>query len=1408
MQTASGVDGLQLPYDVAWTPHTGFRLAIYSFAVDTQVGLEQWVAAWTTMLARHSSQPAIPLQLRHHDKAGEIVVTFDAQLVTATLLGNVRQLVNATELLAAPALATSTTTAVLPAAGVCWTQGSSWPADDATPVAQLCLVLDATNLTQAELHYNAQLWGTASMARAAGHVMTLLAGLLAQPDAPVLTLPMLSEAEQEELAVIGTGPRRTATALTLHEQIEVHTARQPDAIAVRCGDTQLTYRELNAAANQLARYLRAHSIAAEARVLVCLEPSVDIAIVLLAIQKAGAVYVPLDPNYPSPRIKAILDETAPALVVGQAAVLQRLALGLWPHLAIDHAGEELDVYGPENLGTVIAKTATAYIYFTSGTTGLPKGVMASYQNLQHYVEVAISQYDLSTTDVMPAIARFSFSISMFELMAPLVAGGTLLVLERAGVLDIRRLADSMAEVTFFHAGPSLLKKLLPFIEQQHYDPARYDGVRHASSGGDVIAPELLETVKRIFRNAEVFVIYGCSEIACMGCTYPVVRDQRLTRTFVGRPFTNTSVHLLDGNLQAVPLGVVGEICFAGAGVAKGYLQRPELTAEKFIQRDGQRWYRTGDMGRRGADGWVEILGRRDFQVKVRGMRIELGEIEFHLRQAPGVRDGVVLGQREGGSDGDMQLVAYVVFDETASVQGRAADVRRYLTHHVPDYMVPTRVVVLAALPLNPNLKVDRAALLSADRLPPEALAPTDARVDATADARLARVPMSPSQKKLAALWCTLLGRTEVSLDDNFFELGADSLLAMNLLVDVERTMGVVMVGIDLLRESLEVLAALCDQQAGHVASVVAEPQRPRRPSARLSTVVPLCFGPDDQLYGALHTPAVGHSRADYALLLCGPVGHEVTRTHLILTKLARAASNAGVATLRFDFFGCGDSAGTTIDATPARWQRDIVTAAAALRLRTGRQRIIAVGVRLGAALLAASAEAAEIMQCVYWDPIWCGGEYLQNHSAMHAAYLRGTAPVRRLLTPWLALAQRRHGRELLGVTYSDAAHRELLSLPARPEAQAAQPIGATLGGEVLQSAQLALDCGWIDAARIDDIIPDAGVSQRLWHLVSAAALRESTTTVAAAQPAHGLVASQGQALTVARAKDDNVPRTVTRAAICVGDEKHLVALLTLPRVAPTTVCILINAGMVPKFGPHRLYAELAASLAENGVATLSLDVAGIGDSVHESTSYPLLERMTRDLRAVVDFVSASYAPQRIVVAGLCSGSEDALRYAARDARITGAVMIDSFGYPTAGWRWRNVASRAMRRGLRAVGAFRPMPYQQVLITGGAQKGQQVVRYRYMPQPEAAGLLKQLLARGVALHFCYNGGNSIFNHSRQMGEMFPGLDVRAIAVDYFSHIEHTQLLAADRAQLITTIVEGLRDAAGEPAVTPAFVRAPR
>jgi amino acid adenylation domain-containing protein len=857
----------------------------------------------------------------------------------------------------------------------------------------------------------------------------------------------------------GWAPPAAIAPELVHEAVARRSALAPTAVALQFREQRLSYAELNRRANQLAHYLAAQRVAAQQRVVVCVEPGFEIVIALLGILKAGAAYVPLDPTYPAARIRAILDDTEPALIITQHHLSTKFEWGSAPVLMLDALGPSAEGSSPwadTDPDVAVEPSQIAYIFYTSGTTGAPKGILASHANLRHYVRAAEQRYQFDERDVMPAIARFSFSISLFELLTPLVAGGTLLILERDHIMDPARMARTLKDVTIFHAGPSLLKGLVAYIRQHYLHFAEFSRVRHASSGGDMVPPELLEALKEIFSSAEVFVIYGSSEISCMGCTYPVPREQRLVRTYVGRPFDDVGVRVLDAWGNVLPVGVSGEIHFAGEGVVHGYLNRPELTAEKFVTLGGRRFYRTGDTGRLSDDGWLEILGRNDFQVKLRGMRVELGEVEQQLRRAPGVRDAVAVTKTT--SDGEKMLVAYVVFEQAAAAPEKSTKIpaiRRYLLEHLPDYMVPAAYVELERLPLNHNSKIDRRAL-------PE---PTEADLRAGSDVRL-REPRTATEKSLAAIWKRLLGVEHIGLDDNFFELGGHSMLALKLSLEVEKALGVGVDGIDVLREPLVVLAAICDRRLG-ASSPSIEVNAPAATS--LDEVEIFHFGEGDSLYGVLHgRPSAAVERA---VLICGPLGQEQVRARFVLTRLAKQLARRGTPTMLFDFFGCGDSLGDTAHAGLRRWRADVVQAHAELERRVPGARIAAIGVRLGALPLCQVAPHLELERVVLWDPIENGRQYLAELGAMQRQYLRSVAP----LNFWRRSRSRPRKNELLGTIYSDAAFRELeaLTLPG------------LLSSQRCPVEKVSFDCGWADVSRLEDVIPDVRISSTLAGLAGA-----------------------------------------------------------------------------------------------------------------------------------------------------------------------------------------------------------------------------------------------------------------------------------------------------------------------------------
>ena len=656
--------------------------------------------------------------------------------------------------------------------------------------------------------YNASLFQAETIQRLSGHLQVMLQGIVNDRDCTIAELPLLTQAETQQLLVEWQSPAISYPQTLIHQLIEAHAVQQPEAIAVTFNNQQLTYAELNQRANQVAHYLAQTGVSADVRVAVCVEPSLEIVVTLLGIFKAGGVYLPLDPTHPIDRLITILEETQPKVLLTQSHLLPRLPAIADHIVCLDQEWALLHQFPTHNPEVEVRLEHTSHLVYTSGTTGKPKGVITSHGNLVQYILAAQERFGFDCHDVMPAIARFTFSITMFELLSPLVAGGKLMILERDHILDFQRMVQTLQQATVIHTSPSLLQKLLTYIQDNNLDLQSFQQLKHVSTGGDMVPTALLETMKRIFQAAEVYVIYGCSEVSCMGCSYPVVNDQPI-KSRVGKPFTNVSVRLYDSHLNLVPIGIPGEIYIGGAGVTQGYLQREALTQEKFVTIDGSRFYRTGDIGRFDTDGNLEMLGRADFQVKLRGIRIELGEIEATLRQAPGVREGVVMARELGAraaEQGEKSLVAYVVLDQAQKPP--IENIRSLLQEKLPDYMVPSAFVVLNAMPVNINQKVDRRAL----PLPtPENIAGYKAFV----------APRNEWEQQLATIWETVLGVSSIGIHDNFFEVGGHSLLAASLMIQIEAVFG----------QTLPLSTLLTEPTIAQLAALLSQPEQLDRPNS-------------------------------------------------------------------------------------------------------------------------------------------------------------------------------------------------------------------------------------------------------------------------------------------------------------------------------------------------------------------------------------------------------------------------------------------------------------------------------------------------------------------------------------------------------------------------------------------------
>lgn len=556
----------------------------------------------------------------------------------------------------------------------------------------------------------------------------------------------------------------------VHRLIERQAALHPHAPALRQGEHVLSYRELNACANRLAGLLSARALSSDSSVCVLLPPCFETVVCQLAILKLGAVYIPLDVESPPIRIASLLQDVAPDLVITRKMLSHLLPEGV-QQLTFEGIGDaQLSGHSEYNLQDTSFAESPAYLFFTSGTTGQPKGVVGTQANLFHYVTTAVKRFGMGSQTCMPTIARLTFSISIFDTLCPLAAGGTVVVVQRDTLHDMEKLCALLESVTMVHMGPSLLNLLVRHLENQPFRTDRFRHIQHLSSGGDLVRGTLLEKLKRFFGHSELFVIYGCTEIACMGSHYEVPRTETVTQTWIGKPFEGVEIQLLDSSRQPVADGMPGHIHVAGNGVCKGYFNRPELTRSRFIPLQNNLFYDTGDLGIRHPDGNIEMLGRSDYQIQLHGIRIEPGEIEYHLVQIPSIKEAVIWVTQDG--ENEVSLVAYLVPDNDAPP--RLDDIRAHLKQALPKYMIPARYVLLPRLPVNHNLKLDRSALPTPN---------ADNMLGADAEHVSAH---TLSEHQLTEIWHTVFKRDSISVCDDFFDLGGDSLLAIELLNAVNR----------------------------------------------------------------------------------------------------------------------------------------------------------------------------------------------------------------------------------------------------------------------------------------------------------------------------------------------------------------------------------------------------------------------------------------------------------------------------------------------------------------------------------------------------------------------------------------------------------------------------------------------
>ncbi len=641
-----------------------------------------------------------------------------------------------------------------------------------------CLFKD----TQIIFAYDKTLFKATTIERFIGHFQILLQAILANPQQTLASYPLLTDAEYQQLLVEWNANQINYEPACVHQLFEAQVEKTPDAIAAIFENQRLTFRELNSRANQIAHYLREQGVRAESFVGVCVERSLYLAIGALGVLKAGGAYVSLDPAYPKKRLQFMLQDTQISTLLTQQLLVAELPESQAKPICLDTEWSIFEPYSTDNLSTEVTWDNLAYVIYTSGSTGNPKGVMITHRNLVDYILSIRVPMEINDQDVYLQTASFGFSSSVRQLFVPLTQGASIVVAsseQRLNPIELFKLIQT-EKVTIIDLVPSHWRQCidaLGLLSESEQQTLLNNDLRLFLSASEPLLSDLPKRWRQELKHpARLINMFGQTETTGIATTYPIpeTEDEKVKTVAVGRPMANAQIYLLNSAMQPVPIGVYGEMYIGGTHVGRGYLNLAENTAANFIpdifsQDEHAILYKTGDLARYLADGTIEFLGRRDNQVKIRGFRIELGEVEATLTQHVDIRSAVVMARED--NPGNKRLVGYVVLKPERELHVSA--LRQFMQEKLPDYMVPAAFVVLEAIPLTPNGKIDRRALPA-----------PDTSVENLEGGFV--VPTNPTEETLAEIWAKVLRLDKVGIHNNFFELGGDSILGIQIIAQANQ----------------------------------------------------------------------------------------------------------------------------------------------------------------------------------------------------------------------------------------------------------------------------------------------------------------------------------------------------------------------------------------------------------------------------------------------------------------------------------------------------------------------------------------------------------------------------------------------------------------------------------------------